>query len=65
MPHAMQAKQAADSRGQHEQHNLARRYGKIGLPAVAAAVRYQSESKNPAYAPAEPRAQARHEDMAA
>jgi hypothetical protein len=65
MPHAMQAKQAADSRGQHEQHNLDRRYGKIGIPAVAAAVRYQSEAKNPAYAPAEPRAQARHEDMAA
>jgi hypothetical protein len=28
------------------------RYGKIGISAVAAAVRYQSEAKNPAYAPA-------------
>ena len=28
------------------------RYGKIGISAVAAAVRYQGEAKNPAYAPA-------------
>jgi hypothetical protein len=27
------------------------RYGKIGISAVAAAVRYQSVAKNPAYAP--------------
>jgi hypothetical protein len=27
-------------------------YGQIGISAVAAAVRYQGESKNPAYAPA-------------
>jgi hypothetical protein len=26
-------------------------YGKIGISAVAAALRYQSETKNPAYAP--------------
>ncbi len=25
-------------------------YGQIGIPAVAAAVRYQGDSKNPAYA---------------
>jgi len=31
------------------------RYGKIGISAVAAAMRYQSEPKNPAYAPAVPR----------
>jgi hypothetical protein len=31
------------------------RYGKIGISAVAAAVRYQSEPKNMAYAPAAPR----------
>jgi hypothetical protein len=29
------------------------RYGKIGISAVAAALRYQSDAKNPAYAPVE------------
>jgi hypothetical protein len=29
-----------------------RRYGQIGISAVAAAVRYQGAAKNPAYAPA-------------
>jgi hypothetical protein len=28
------------------------RFGKIGISAVAAALRYQSDGKNPAYAPA-------------
>ena len=31
--------------------NLQGRYGQIGISAVAAALRYQSEVKNPAYAP--------------
>ena len=31
---------------------LQRRYGKIGISAVAAAARYQGDGKNPAYAPA-------------
>ena len=31
---------------------LHRRYGRIGISAVAAAVRYQGSSKNSAYAPA-------------
>jgi hypothetical protein len=30
---------------------LDRRYGQIGISAVAAAVRYQGGGKNPAYAP--------------
>lgn len=30
---------------------LQRCYGQIGISAVAAAVRYQGDSKNPAYAP--------------
>jgi hypothetical protein len=34
-----------------EVSSLDRRYRKIGIPAVAAAVRYQSDSKNPVYAP--------------
>jgi hypothetical protein len=29
------------------------RFGQIGISAVAAALRYQSDAKNPAYAPAE------------
>lgn len=31
---------------------LDRSYGEIGISAVAAAVRYQGDAKNPAYAPA-------------
>jgi hypothetical protein len=31
---------------------LDRRYGEIGILAVAAAARYQGSAKNPAYAPA-------------
>jgi hypothetical protein len=31
------------------------RFGKIGISAVVAAMRYQSEIKNPAYAPAKQR----------
>jgi hypothetical protein len=30
------------------------RYGEIGISAVAAAVRYQSDARNPAYAPVAP-----------
>ena len=32
--------------------SLDSRYGEIGIPAVAAALQYRSEVKNPAYAPA-------------
>ena len=35
----------------NENDALQHRYGKIGIPAVAAAVRYQGDVKNPAYAP--------------
>jgi hypothetical protein len=35
--------------------NLHERYGKIGISAVAAALPYQSDTKNPAYAPVAPR----------
>jgi hypothetical protein len=40
---------------QHEATSLDRRYGKIGISAVAAALPYQSDPKNPAYAPVVPR----------
>ena len=46
----MKAQRATpDQRG--ERAALDARFGKIGISAVAAAVRYQSEAKNPAYAP--------------
>jgi len=35
-----------------ERTALDRRYGQIGISAVAAAARYQGSAKNPAYAPA-------------
>jgi hypothetical protein len=40
-------------RGEKTQ-SLECRYGKIGIPAVAAALPYQSDAKNLAYAPAVP-----------
>jgi hypothetical protein len=40
---------------QREDANLDGRYGKIGIPAVAAALPYQSDAKNPACAPLAPR----------
>ncbi len=44
--------------------NLDSRYGEIGISAVAAALQYKSEAKNPAYAPVVPRLDQRSEDMA-
>lgn len=43
----MGARQGAD-----KNTALHRRYGEIGISAVAAAARYQGTAKNPAYAPA-------------
>ena len=34
-----------------DESSLDSRYGEIGISAVAAALQYQSEVKNPAYAP--------------
>jgi hypothetical protein len=51
----MTTKNAADSNRQYDESNLDLRYGKIGIPAVAAALHYQSDAKNPAYAPVVPR----------
>ena len=39
--------------------------GQIGISAVAAALPYQSDAKNPAYAPVVPRDDHRHSEMAA
>ena len=44
------AAQAGENPSRNES-SLDSRYGEIGISAVAAALQYQSEVKNPAYAP--------------
>ena len=44
-----------ESKKQREGENLHERYGKIGISAVAAALPFQGDAKNPAYAPVTPR----------
>ena len=41
-----------DQRQRSDQTNLARRYGQIGIPALAAALRYATTANNPTRAPA-------------
>ena len=48
--------QRATPEQRRDRAELDPRFGKIGISAVAAAIRYQSEIKNPAYAPAKQRA---------
>jgi hypothetical protein len=57
MEQQMTKKNAAETRenSRRNEPKLDSRYGEIGISAVAAALRYQSEVKNPAYAPVEPR----------
>lgn len=50
----MNSKRVAGASAQRAGENLDRRYGKIGISAVVAALPYQSATKNPAYAPAQP-----------
>ena len=42
----------ATTEQRRERAELDARYGKIGISAVAAALRYGGDAKNPAYAPA-------------
>jgi hypothetical protein len=51
--------------GPQQAPSLDQLYGRIGISAVAAAVRYQSDAKNLAYAPVEMQADDRLEDLAA
>jgi hypothetical protein len=44
--------------------NLHSRYGEIGISAVAAALQYKSEAKNPAYAPVVPQLDKLSDEMA-
>jgi hypothetical protein len=50
----MPVNRKAPPKTQSEVQSLDSRYGRIGISAVAAAVRYQSEQKNMAYAPVAP-----------
>jgi hypothetical protein len=59
----MQANNKTNPAREHPE--LDRRYGAIGISAVAAAVRYQSDGKNPAYAPADSQSYYEREDAAA
>jgi hypothetical protein len=53
----------ATTEQRRERAELDARYGKIGISAVAAALRYGGDAKNPAYAPA-PVVATEHEDAA-
>jgi hypothetical protein len=46
-----------------QRQDLQRRYGEIGISAVAAALHYGRDAKNPADAPAIVRSQDEHEDV--
>lgn len=48
-----------------ERNELDPRFGQIGISAVAAAMRYASDSKNPRYAPVVSRETVEPEDAAA
>jgi hypothetical protein len=48
---AKQSKQRCETVKWSENETIQRYYGQIGIPAVAAAVRYQGDFKNPVYAP--------------
>lgn len=45
--------------------SLDRRYGEIGISALAAVLRYPGETKNPAYARVEPQPEQRPDDASA
>jgi hypothetical protein len=51
----MKSQSAAASDTPRGDEGLDCRYGKIGISAVAAALPYQSDSKNSAYSPVAPR----------
>ena len=50
----MSSTTTARSHQETQNSDLDGRYRQIGISAVAAAIRYQSDGKNPAYAPIEP-----------
>jgi hypothetical protein len=56
--------QRATTEQRRERAELDPRFGKIGISAVAAALRYGSDARNPAYAPAKPSDQPADEAVA-
>jgi hypothetical protein len=60
----MKSKTVAPSNAQRKGEDLDGRYGKIGIPAVAAALPYQSNAKNPNEALVVQRDEERHAEMA-
>jgi hypothetical protein len=61
----MKSQTASATKPKRAEESLDGRYGKIGISAVAAALPYQSDAKNPAYAPTVPRDDYRYADTAA
>ena len=61
----MKPKNAAPSSDPPKGEDLGGRYGKIGIPAVAAALPYQSDAKNSAYAPVAHREEEWRDEMTA
>ena len=55
----------ASTEQRRERAELDPRFGKIGISAVAAALRYRGDVKNPAYAPAAEPAHVETEEAAA
>jgi len=53
-----------ESKKQRDPENLHERYGTIGISAVAAALVFQGDAKNPAYAPITPRYDQRYAEAA-
>ena len=60
----MQANKKYDT-AREERPDLGLRYGAIGISAVAAALRYPCDAKNPRYAPVEMALAEEREDVAA
>jgi len=61
----MKSTSAANASVQRKGEDLDGRYGEIGISAVAAALPYKSDAKNPAYAPVVHREDRERLEMAA
>jgi hypothetical protein len=61
----MKSQTATPTTSKRTDENLDGRYGKIGIPAVAAAVQYKCDAKNPAYAPVVPQHDDRYAEASA
>ena len=64
VPKGREMSERGNSDQQRQRAELDARYGRIGISAVAAALRYRSDAKNPAYAPAASHTERPDEDAA-